>query len=437
MHLVIIGFDDIVINKYMEIINKYISNNTLEGYYIFDLESQKYQIEKKLLCLQIKPTEAFYLNVENWKEDFTKKIRIIKNEYKVYIATEARWHYFYLEWCIRNKVDVLVEKPVFVFNGTDNFEPDYIVRDAQRLIDLSDGANAVSVMSLGRYHKIYNELIIDDIRELAIKYKTPITSIHLRHAGGVWNLINEFDEREDHPYKYGYGMIMHGGYHYIDLVAQVLEINKSIIPTNMTLELVAFSARPYDQNVRISGLINDIVVSKSNNLEKQTKEYGETDIAATFRLYETETEKTITLGNIALEQTTPSIRKWSVLPTGIYNKNGRVSSVDFEVQLSTLASDHVVCYDIPVTSDHNIDRIDACADVIKRRNANIIPDVDFVSYKKYTGLFHSDSNKKLMEEWILGNENKSALKKHSIVIKLMYLLSMASKREGEVFKIDI
>ena len=441
MYLVIIGFDEIVSNKYIDIFFEAIENGTIEGYLIFDLLSQSEEITRRVEKLRIKPISITYLQDDCWKQDFEKKVCYIcrNTKIKVYIATEVREHLYYLEWCVNNGVDVLVEKPIFVSMNEGTYAPEKILIDMQRILKTAEkNKSCVSVMTLGRYHKIYNDIVLDDICKLTKEFNTPITSIHLRHAGGVWNIGEEYDTRNDHPYKFGYGMIMHGGYHYIDLVAQAIEINKLILGNELVLELVAFSARPSDQNERIGRNIGEAIGSSSLvQLRKEKKCYGETDISATFRLCDKKNNCTITIGTISLEQTTQSIRDWAQIPYGIYNKNGRVSSVDFELQISVLASEHVTCYDVPVWTNSNIDRIDAKAEVLKRFNARILKDANYVEKQTFTGLFHSDSNKKLMRKWISKNENKSNIIQHNTVMKLVYLLSMASQSPGEVFRIDV
>lgn len=441
MHLVIIGFDEIVSNKYIDIVNSAIENGTIEGYLVFDLFSQKEEIEQRVEKLQVKPVSTIYLRDNCWKQEFEDKICVVCCEFdiKVYIATEAREHLYYLEWCVNNGVDVLVEKPIFVSMNEGVYDPDELLIDMQRVTKTAEkNKSNVSVMTLGRYHQIYNDIVLDDIRNIASEYNTPITSIHLRHSGGVWNIGDEYDTRDDHPYKYGYGMIMHGGYHYIDLVAQAIEINKLILNAELEIELIAFSARPSDQDMRIGKSIYAAIGSDPQVKLCQEKScYGETDISATFRIRKKNDSNTITIGTISLEQTTQSIRNWPRIPYGLYNKNGRVSSVDFELQLSVLASEHVICYDVPAVINSNIDRIDARAEVLKRFNASILKDADYVEKQTFTGIFHSNSNKKLMSDWINDNEKRSNINQHHTVMKLVYLLSKASQSPGEVFRIDV
>ncbi|HGD4481076.1 TPA: hypothetical protein ACIOXZ_001295, partial [Streptococcus agalactiae] len=140
--------------------------------------------------------------------------------------------------------------------------------------------------------------------------------------------------------------------------------------------------------------------------------------------------KVLTLGTIALEQTTPSIRNWSKIPEGLYNKNGRISSLNIEAQISTIYSQNITCFDVPVHSHTNIDRIDATAKVITRQNAKLLNTSDYVVEKTYTGLFHSDSNKALMTNWLSDKENRSTLKKHIPVMKFIQVIGESIREPG-------
>ena len=126
------------------------------------------------------------------------------------------------------------------------------------------------------------------------------------------------------------------------------------------------------------------------------------------------TDKVLTVGTISLEQTTPSVRNWEEFPEGVYNKNGRTSLVEIEVQLATLHSLNVQCYDVPVKGVKEVERIDAFAKVLTRSNATLLPDEEYITESSYDGLFHSQSNKALMKNWIFNCENKAFVMKKGI-----------------------
>src|SRR5712691_1341689 len=66
------------------------------------------------------------------------------------------------------------------------------------------------------------------LTDFMAKYRTPITSINVHFGAG--NLVTqpEYESKENHPFKYGYGVLLHSGYHYIDLVARTAAMNRTL-----------------------------------------------------------------------------------------------------------------------------------------------------------------------------------------------------------------
>ncbi|MFF7134315.1 hypothetical protein ACFZBZ_18395 [Streptomyces sp. NPDC008196] len=419
-----VGFDEIVANKYLPCIRDAIKSGHIGSYSIIDLESQRTEIDRRIQAASVKPRGVLYLQDSGdraWETPqelimaAVQRLRVPGVPTKVYIATEVRAHEAYLRFCVENHIDSLVEKPVLAPVVDSRFKPSYITKTMEELIGIAAGSSAEhSVMTLSRYHQIYNQKVVASLRERMERWEAPLTSFHLRAAGGVWNLQREFESRDDHPYKYGYGMMMHGAYHYVDLATQILSLNAEVFPERqLRLEISSFAAFPIDQHQRISqpiaGGFQDDGARWSADSDAGFR-FGETDVTSALRLLDAATGRTLSLGTLSFEQTTPSIRSWGELPKGLYNVNGRTSSVDLEAQLSTLFSTHVHCYDIP--RGVSADGIDAFARVTTRANAALLRDEQYVSEESFDGLFHSDSNRRLMEHWLRGSERRSSLASH-------------------------
>ena len=451
VHLIVIGYDEIVSNKYTECFERVYKDGKINGYTLIDLLSEKDSIEARVEKQSFKPERILYLDNVNLSEDewfseeyFGKALDDLiaeKKDVKIYIATEVRSHEKYLRYCAKKGVSTLTEKPIFAPLTDGHFDVDKIpqfMNELEEYIEKSD--KIYSVMTLSRYHAIYNDIVLRFAKDKAMNLETPVTSVHLRHAGGVWNTHVEYDEREDHPYKYGYGMLMHGGYHYVDLVAQCIYMNKLLYPDDeFELEMSSFVAYPQDQNVRIGKKVSEKFEDYKENfyIDKKDMKYGETDITSTFCVRDKKTGRTMTLGTISLEQTTPSVRTWKDIPLDIYNKNGRTSSVELEVQLSTLHSVKVHCYDVPVKGVKEIERIDAFARVTTRSNASMYRDEEYVTDNTYSGLFHSNSNKKLMLAWLNDEEQVSNFKDHIVVMKLIYAIGKSITQPGQKVCLDL
>ena len=449
-HLIVVGFDDIVGNKYLPCIEEAINLGLIDSYSVIDLESQKVEIDRKIASINLKPEKVYYLPDSKRKGisagpnifgPLLKKIKQQKGMIKVYIATELKAHEGYLKYCVENGIDSLVEKPILAPMQNGRFDPTLIESTMHYLVKEAKKRSAKhSVMTLSRYHKIYNDIVLESLKQKMVELGAPLTSFHFRHAGGVWNLHREYESREDHPYKDGYGMIMHGGYHYIDLAVQFLRLNKLIFPeTAFSLTMSSYVAYPADQNDRIPKKFSENFDDNCpdwSSIEPNSSKYGETDVVTSFCLKNKDTGRVLTVGTISLEQTTPSIRTWKDIPTGIYNKNGRVSSVEFEAQLSTLHSVNVQCFDVPIRANKEVDRIDAFARITTRTNASLLRGEEYNAEETHSGLFHSDSNRQLMAMWLKNEEHKSQLFQHAPVMRMLQALATSIKKPGYPITFD-
>lgn len=443
-HLIIVGLGEVVPYKYLECIKESINRGELDSYSIIDIENQRENIEKRLKSINLKPASIFYLpdvtkkNISADPKDFEpifQKLLEKKKKLKVFISTEVKAHEAYLKFCVENGIDSLVEKPVFAPMKEGYFNPKAIESTMKNLIKNAREKPANhSVMTLGRYHRVYNDEMVDVLRNKIVELQAPLTSFHLRTASGVWNFYREYESREDHPYKYGYGMLMHGAYHYIDLTAQFLELNKIIYPEdNFSLELTSYVAYPEDQKDRIPKKFSKDFEDNAPewaNKKSGSNKYGETDVVSIFCLRSKNTGKSLTLGTLSLEQTTPSVRSWKDIPDGFYNKNGRVSCTDIEAQLSTLYSIHGRSFKVPKVVNGEIVQIDNYAQVQTRANAAVLKNEKYNSEKIFSNFFNSDSNRKLMTAWLQGKEEKSQLEKHFPAMKITQAIALSLKKPG-------
>merc|ERR1712151_181742 len=62
------------------------------------------------------------------------------------------------------------------------------------------------------------------------EHRVPISYIDIYHADGMWGMPGEMCTRSYHPYKHGYGKLMHSGYHFLDLLMWLNSINEIHVP---------------------------------------------------------------------------------------------------------------------------------------------------------------------------------------------------------------
>lgn len=444
-HLVVVGFDEIVANKYLPTIRQAIAESHLDAYSVIDVAQNRAEVEERLRSADPPPAQVVYLPGDGRGEQAraiaaATLVRHARQSasVQVYIATEVQAHETYLRLCSELGLNALVEKPVLAPVVDGRFEPALITKTVDEILALAERNGAThSVMTLARYHQIYNRYLVDGLLRRMTTWGAPLTSLHLRASGGVWNLQHEYEEREDHPYKYGYGMLMHGAYHYVDLAVQLLSLNTAVRPgRRFALELSSFGAFPRDQAHRIPASLSarfDDAAARWTGPQDDAG-FGETDVTTAFRLVDADAGRTVTVGTLAFEQTTPSIRAWRHFPVGVYNKNGRTSSVAVEAQVSTLYSAHVHCYDIPHGADP--DRIGAHARITTRANASLLDDEPYVAVSEFDGLFHSDSNRLLMHNWLRGTETRSVLSSHLLPMRVTEAIAVSLAQPGRPVSLE-
>ncbi|MGV7213397.1 hypothetical protein [Bradyrhizobium sp. UFLA05-112] len=309
---------------------------------------------------------------------------------KVVIATEPQAHESYLRHCMSAGYDTLTTKPLLVPMRDGVFDGGSIYQRTKNLLAWAKGGKGQhSLIVLDRHHEIYEKRIRSQLAVMMERLNVPITSINFKTASGVWNLPYEYALREDHPYKYGYGMLMHGAYHYVDLVTRLLQMSRRMYADDeLCLRISGFSAFPRDQAKRLPlGIMNKL----DNYREHMASfdpgiHYGETDVVASLALCFRRTQVTLCLGTIALEQTTPGMRSWGTFPEVPYNVNGRLHCTDVCVCLGTLFSinGHVVKIPISSRKSQSDLRGKNIGIVTSRSNALVAGTQDFLTEERIT-----------------------------------------------------
>jgi hypothetical protein len=97
------------------------------------------------------------------------------------------------------------------------------------------------------------------LKSFISKYKVPISYIGIYQCDGLWNSPEEYIERESHPFKYGYGKLLHSGYHFVDIASYFLSLN-SLVDSGKYDSLSVYSRvyRPMDaiDQIARSGINN-------------------------------------------------------------------------------------------------------------------------------------------------------------------------------------
>ena len=453
-HLIIVGFGPVAGYKYSRSIRSAIERGDLADYSIVDLESQRETVLGRLQNLLVPPKKVVFIpdpsrgawaNVSDF-DSVCKSLGNGTNNVRVFISTEPKAHEAYLRYCIDRDIDSIVTKPAILPTRNGHFDASSLVSRMRELVQCaSHGTAKHAVLCLGRHHEIYEHQMREPVMKQMAQLGAPITSFHLRTSSGVWNLADEYESREDHPYKYGYGMLMHGGYHYVDVMCQFLSLNKTIYPdVDFLLELNSYAGFPGDQTLRIPESLH---ARLSDFRERAWRDpasgvYGETDLVTSFCLRDKKTTRVLTLGTLSLEQSTPGMRSWAPFPEVEYNKNGRLHCTDIEVALSTAYSMHCRVIKIPVDDKRGPFDLRArnFARVSSRTNASLDPSAEFYSEqifeRPFGNSFSYSAETDIFDKWLSGCPTGSDLDSHLTTTAVLQALAESVFDNGRQRMID-
>lgn len=353
--VVLVGLGPHARRIYFPLLQKHSQKSKLTISLLIDLKDQKDIIKGYLQGYELHVNDILlldtkYRNSEFISEKARQRLEDLKKRGlvdKMIISTEPKAHKTYLQWAIDNDVDVLVDKPLTAPVDCSNSLAGarQIYTDFEHLQkSLKHSKSKVTLQVQRRYHPGY-KAIRKYVENFIKKYQVPISYLDLYHADGMWNMPNEFFFRENHPYKYGYGKLMHSGYHFIDLLVFFLEaennflsMGKRIDNANMFVEII----NPHDFFKQVDIKNYNSLFEKGTicpNLEKclnspRTRKLGEIDVHAIIQFKHR--DKVITTASVNLLQNSFSRRAWTKLPKDTYKGNGRVRHERINLQLSHL-----------------------------------------------------------------------------------------------------
>lgn len=250
------------------------------------------------------------------------------------ISTEPTVHLDYLRWATEKGVHVLTDKPVVVFDNIAN-DPALGARIVRSFDELTDAARATgayaAVNAQRRFHPGFNR-VSEAVREAAIRFGCPITSMQSFHCDGQWRLPPEIKTQSYHPYNTGYGKLAHSGYHILDIQATLAQEAAEITGIHYS------SAKTYTQCVRPDGFLhqvkrstyeslfgdqwNEYCLDTDDAMAGQFRSYGELDVNISTS-FQSDTTNTL-LSQITLLHNGFARRSWMLPGNDLYKGNGRV-----------------------------------------------------------------------------------------------------------------
>ena len=333
---------------------------------VIDLNSQRESIKNYLVENGFKNTKIFtiddiYKDDEHLPEKISSNLLAVCNTLEVthlIISTEPKGHFMYLEFALKNNINVLTDKPITVTKDMTSLKSiEKVRKQYYEILELANHSKGTcKVMCQRQYHRGY-EKIKEVLANVVNKYKMPITNIDIFHSDGAWEMPHDLG-KENHPYKYGYGKLFHSGYHFIDLLSDFIKINDSLDGNKSIVSGDVFSKvfTPNDE-MNILNIEDYKRLFEDQNIPEYYKEnsnpnfnkYGEKDYHGLLTFYN-KNGFPITTANLNLLHNGVSRRSW-IETKDFYKSNGRIRHERINIEIGHLLNIQVHSYQSKKISD--------------------------------------------------------------------------------------
>ncbi len=325
---------------------------------VVDLEDQRETLEQYFASRPLKPEKYIWVppaardnsSLSSGVRRALDRLSAAQPIDAVFITTEPKAHLPYLAWAIEKDLPVLVEKPLSApVDASCRTKPaQEIMHHFLRILRLLDQhpLSRVTVMAQRRYHPGYN-FIRSYVRDLVEEFRIPISFVDLYYSDGQWRLPDEYDW-ENHPFKYGYGKLLHGGYHFIDLLQVLLESN-DLLPEKAPNRVSAFSHsfRPSDALAQITLTDYERLWARAGSHRGfgpcRTDACGELDCYNLLQFRRDDI--VVTTAAVNLLHNGFSRRAWREPADDTYKRNGRVRHERCTINVGPLLSIQVFSYE--------------------------------------------------------------------------------------------
>lgn len=378
----------------------------------------------------------------------TKKVLkevILNNSIKyAIISTEPKAHFAYSNFLLDMKINILIDKPITApidvctnEKMARKIEYQYnILADKYR--ELKNIENLTfKIQCQRRFHDGYI-YVKNMLRDVIKEYNVPITYMDIYHSDGTWSMPDEFLKRENHPYKYGYGKLLHSGYHFIDLMCWLLEVNNETKGKQIdNAKMYVSSNQPKDyfnifHNEDYEKILKTSRFEKILDNPETVAKCGEIDCHSIISFYQK--NNLITTCSVNLLQSGFSRRAWHELPEDTYKSNGRVRHERININVGPLMNIQIHSYQAYEIKD--MDKLENSAvgsvehfDIYIFRNSELIGgeifeklDVEDICNKYGSENFlghNEESREKCFMSFMSGKDNISDLLEHKLGIKVL------------------
>ncbi len=438
---------------YLNYFKKYKINLAL----VVDLNSKKNEIEEYLKDNDLIDTKVYTIpdaikDNEHMPQRITIELLEICKGLKIntiIIATEPKAHNMYIEFALKNNFDVMTDKPITVANNMLNIKNINKVRKQYyNILKMAKKSQSkCNVMCQRQYHKGY-EYVKKVLNDTVSKYQIPITYIDIYHCDGNWEMPHDM-AKENHPYKYGYGKLFHSGYHFIDLLSDLLKINNQLKDTKKIVngEVYSNCFTPNDEinifNIQDYKRIfsnQNIPTYYSINKNPEFEGFGEKNFYGMMK-FSNIYNQTITNVNLNLLHYGFSRRGW-IETKDFYKENGRIRHESVNIQVGPLLNIQIHSYQSKEIKDRTTSDIEEQVgglehfDIDIYRNSDIIGGKPFeriklgdlyTSKEKKDFLGYNELSREIYLDKFLNRKcNKGNIEDQALAIEILYSCAMSA-----------
>jgi hypothetical protein len=432
-NLILIGCGPHYQKKYHSVLEQHGAKIAL----LIDLQSHQDAINLFFHDKSLKPQHTLFLE-EHYRNAITlqdihafiKKQINISSIDGVIISTDPKARKAYAIWAAKQGLSIFMDKPVSAFSNLAGM--DKLLDDYEEIAQAANQRKVDIVVSCERrahpgyiWTKEYLRKFIDEI-------KVPITGIDIHFSGGIWRLPYEYAIVENHPFKHGYGIILHSGYHYVDLLATFLSLNHSLFnPHDIKYLLQVMASRPVDQ-LEALAKHDYLTLSKSEELFhidfNQWNHLGETDVLVIGQAQKN--NAIITNFSLKMFGTSLSLRK-TVKSSQYQQLEGRVRQEHVILHLGHLCSLNIISNPLKKLDPTEYPIEDFTITVMNNpllqgRNPIMIlsrKDISQLSSEiPETTSINSYSRKWQLSEFLQGRDGNSSLESHRHTVKLLDMI---------------
>ena len=301
------------------------------------------------------------------------------------------------------------------------------------------------IMCQRLYHRGYR-YVKQILKEVVSKYNIPITYIDIYHCDGNWEMPHDLN-KENHPYKYGYGKLYHSGFHFIDLLSELLKINNL---TDTSKKIVSgkiygniFTPNDEREVFNKNDFFNIFPESKNINIYKNLNKinfdnYGEKNFYGQLNFYNRH-NALITTANLNLLHYGFSRRGW-FKSRDYYKKNGRVRHERVTINVGPLLTIQIQSYQSKEIKDRTNSKVETEPGGLEHFDIDIYRNVDIIGGQvhekiKLKDLYDKDiqnnnfigynekSREEFLNHYFYENDDIGNLENEQLALEILYSCS--------------